>query len=91
MFAALHVSGCGTLLPRAFVAHFPKLMKADIRRAADHRRSGCRNALNDPDGKAKLMTAGVIGGGGTPEEFAAHIKSEMAKAEQLKAADIKPD
>jgi tripartite-type tricarboxylate transporter receptor subunit TctC len=53
---------------------------------------GIVKGLNDPDVRSKLTTAGVIVVGGTPEEFAAHIKSEMAKAEQLiKAANIKPD
>jgi tripartite-type tricarboxylate transporter receptor subunit TctC len=55
-------------------------------------RAGIVKGLNDPDVRSKLTTAGVIVVGGTPEEFAAHIKSEMAKAEQLiKAANIKPD
>ncbi|MBK7660918.1 MAG: tripartite tricarboxylate transporter substrate binding protein [Betaproteobacteria bacterium] len=49
-------------------------------------------ALKLPEIADKLSGAGVIVVAGTPEEFAAHIKSEMDKAAKvIKAANIKPD
>ena len=49
-------------------------------------------ALKEPDVAEKLAGAGVIVVAGTPEEFAAHIKSEMEKAAKvIKAANIKVD
>jgi tripartite-type tricarboxylate transporter receptor subunit TctC len=42
--------------------------------------------------KATLSDAGVIVVASTPEQFAAHIKTEMAKAEKtIKTANIKAD
>jgi tripartite-type tricarboxylate transporter receptor subunit TctC len=53
---------------------------------------GIVKGLSDPEVRSKLTTAGVIVVASTPEEFAAHIKSEMAKAEQLiKETNIRPD
>jgi len=49
-------------------------------------------ALKLPEIADKLSGAGVIVVAGTPEKFAAHIKSEMDKAAKvIKAANIKPD
>jgi tripartite-type tricarboxylate transporter receptor subunit TctC len=49
-------------------------------------------ALREPDVKDKLTQAGVIVVAGTPQEFAAHIRSEMDKsAKIIKAANIQPD
>lgn len=49
-------------------------------------------ALKLPEIAEKLSGAGVIVVAGTPEEFAAHIKTEMEKAAKvIKAANIKPD
>jgi len=49
-------------------------------------------ALKLPDVAEKLAEAGVIVVASTPQEFAAHIKSEMAKAAKvIKAANIKAD
>ena len=50
------------------------------------------HALKQPDVVEKLTNAGVIVVAGTPQEFAAHIRSEMDKsAKVIKAANIKPD
>ena len=49
-------------------------------------------ALKQPDVVEKLTNAGVIVVAGTPQEFAAHIRTEMDKsAKVIKAANIKPD
>lgn len=49
-------------------------------------------ALKEPDVVEKLTNAGVIIVAGTPQEFAAHIRSEMDKsAKVIKAANITPD
>jgi tripartite-type tricarboxylate transporter receptor subunit TctC len=49
-------------------------------------------ALKEPDVVEKLTSAGVIVVAGTPDEFAAHIRSEMDKsAKIIKAARILPD
>ena len=49
-------------------------------------------ALREPDVVEKLTTAGVIVVASTPQEFAAHIVTEMEKsAKVVKAANIKPD
>ena len=49
-------------------------------------------ALREPDVKDKLVNAGVIVVAGTPQEFAAHIRSEMDKAARIiKTANIQPD
>jgi tripartite-type tricarboxylate transporter receptor subunit TctC len=49
-------------------------------------------ALKLPEIADKLAGAGVIVVAGTPQEFAAHIKTEMDKAARvIKAANIKPD
>ena len=49
-------------------------------------------ALREPDVVEKLTTAGVIVVASTPQEFAAHIKTEMEKSAKIvKAANIKPD
>lgn len=49
-------------------------------------------ALREPDVIEKLTTAGVIVVASTPQEFAAHIKTEMEKSARIvKAANIKPD
>ena len=49
-------------------------------------------ALREPDVIEKLTTAGVIIVASTPQEFAAHIKTEMEKSAKIvKAANIKPD
>ena len=49
-------------------------------------------ALKEPDVVEKLTSAGVIVVAGTPDEFAAYIRSEMAKsAKVIKAANILPD
>jgi tripartite-type tricarboxylate transporter receptor subunit TctC len=49
-------------------------------------------ALKLPEIADKLSGAGVIVVAGTPQEFAAHIKTEMDKAARvIKAANIKPD
>ena len=49
-------------------------------------------ALQQPDVSEKLVNAGVIVVAGTPQEFAAHIRSEMDKAARIvKAANIQPD
>jgi tripartite-type tricarboxylate transporter receptor subunit TctC len=48
-------------------------------------------ALNAPDIKEFLFKQGLDAAPGTPEEFAAYMKSEMAKwAKVIKAAGIKP-
>lgn len=48
-------------------------------------------ALSLPDIKAFLLTQGLDAAPGTPEEFAAYMKSEMAKwAKVIKAAGIQP-
>lgn len=49
-------------------------------------------ALRLPEIGEKLSGAGVIVVAGTPDEFAAHIRTEMDKAAKvIKAANIKPD
>ncbi len=49
-------------------------------------------ALRQPDVVEKLTNAGVIVVAGTPQEFAAHIHSEMDKSARIiKATNIKPD
>ncbi len=49
-------------------------------------------ALKLPEIADKLSGAGVIVVAGTPDEFAAHIRTEMDKAAKvIKAANIKPD
>ena len=49
-------------------------------------------ALREPDVMEKLTSAGVIVVAGTPQEFAAHIRSEMDKSARIvKAANIQPD
>ena len=49
-------------------------------------------ALREPDVVEKLTTAGVIVVASTPQEFAAHIMTEMEKSAKIvKAANIKPD
>ena len=49
-------------------------------------------ALREPDVVEKLTTAGVIVVASTPQEFAAHIKTEIEKSAKIvKAANIKPD
>ncbi len=49
-------------------------------------------ALREPDVMEKLIGAGVIVVAGTPQEFAAHIRSEMDKSARIvKAANIQPD
>ena len=48
--------------------------------------------LNAPDVREKLEKAGLVVVASTPEEFAAHIKSEMAKDEKIvREANIKAD
>jgi tripartite-type tricarboxylate transporter receptor subunit TctC len=48
--------------------------------------------LNAPDVREKLEKAGLVVVASTPEEFAAHIKSEMAKdAKIVREANIKAD
>ena len=54
--------------------------------------SGITQALAKPEVKATLSDAGVIVVASTPEQFAGHIKTEMAKAEKtIKTANIKAD
>jgi len=49
-------------------------------------------ALADPEIKAQMLAQGNELGGGTPEQFAAHIKAESERWGQLvKTAGIKPD
>ena len=49
-------------------------------------------ALREPDVMEKLTSAGVIVVAGTPQEFAAHIRSEMDKSARIvRAANIQPD
>jgi tripartite-type tricarboxylate transporter receptor subunit TctC len=49
-------------------------------------------ALREPDVLEKLTGAGVIVVAGTPQEFAAFIRSEMEKSARIvKAANIQPD
>jgi len=49
-------------------------------------------ALNAPDVKERLTSAGVVVIASTPECFAQFIKSEMQKAERVvRAANIKVD
>jgi len=49
-------------------------------------------ALKLPDVKAKLEAAGIEIQGGTPQEYAALIKSDLAKwAKVVKAANIQAD
>ncbi|MFN7196860.1 MAG: hypothetical protein ACK4MJ_06770, partial [Hylemonella sp.] len=49
-------------------------------------------ALADPEIKAQMLAQGNELGGGTPEQFAAHIKAESERWSKLvQSAGIKPD
>ena len=49
-------------------------------------------AMQNPETRAKLEQVGTQIGGGTPEEFAAFVKSEIAKYGKLvKEANIKQE
>jgi len=66
-------------------AHTPKDVIATLNRAL-------AAALDDPDAKTSLAALGVDVIGGTPEEFAAYIKSEIPKwAAIIKASGAKPE
>ena len=66
-------------------AHTPKDVIATLNRAL-------AAALDDPDVKTSLAALGVDVIGGTPEEFAAYIKSEIPKwAAIIKASGAKPE
>jgi tripartite-type tricarboxylate transporter receptor subunit TctC len=48
--------------------------------------------LQQPATREQISGLGADPSGSTPEEFAAHIKAEIAKwAKVVKAADIKPE
>ena len=48
--------------------------------------------LHSPDIREKMAAEGVEAVGGTPQEYSAHLKAELAKyARVVKAAGIKPD
>ena len=50
------------------------------------------NALKAPDVRDKLLAQGLYPAGGTPEQFGAHIRSEMGKyAKVIKEAGIRVD
>jgi tripartite-type tricarboxylate transporter receptor subunit TctC len=50
------------------------------------------NALKAPDVRDKLLAQGLYPAGGTPEQFGAHLRSEMQKyAKVIKEAGIKVD
>jgi tripartite-type tricarboxylate transporter receptor subunit TctC len=50
------------------------------------------NALKAPDVRDKLLAQGLYPAGGTPEQFGAHLRAEMAKyAKVIKEAGIKVD
>jgi len=52
----------------------------------------CNQALQDPMIRAQLLEQGNVPGGGSPEQFAAHIKAESAKWSKLvKSAQINSD
>ena len=74
-------TGHGVVAP----AHTPKDVIATLSRAL-------AAALGDPEVKKSLGDLGVDVIGGTPEEFAAHIKSEIPKwAAIIKASGAKLD
>ena len=52
----------------------------------------CNQALQDPTIRNQLLEQGNVPGGGTPEQFAEHIKVESARWSKLvKAAQMTPD
>jgi tripartite-type tricarboxylate transporter receptor subunit TctC len=52
----------------------------------------CNQALQDPTIRNQLLEQGNVPGGGTPEQFAEHIKAESAKWSKLvKAAQMTSD
>jgi tripartite-type tricarboxylate transporter receptor subunit TctC len=52
----------------------------------------CNKALKDPQIREQMLSQGNEIGGGTPEQFAALIKSEATRWGKLvKAANIKPE
>jgi len=54
--------------------------------------SACNKALQDPDLREKMLSQGNEIGGGTPEQFAALIKSEAPRwAKVVRAAKIEPE
>jgi len=71
----------GVLAPAKTPAAIVSSLNADIVKA-----------LRSPDIREKLAGLGMEAVGGTPEQYSAHIREELARyARIVKAAGIKPD
>ena len=67
----------------------PKGMPADLVKQLN---AACNKALQDPEVKEKILSQGNEVGGGTPEQFAAFIKTEAPRwAKVVRDAKIEPE